>query len=406
MKVWGLLLLLGLPACAKEESFAGCKSVVAPPTGDPARDHANVQTAIASVEPGDVVCLHQGVYRFADELDLSFVAGIEIRGSNGEDGTVWDFTPQVHGSYGLQVTSCDAFKLTNLSILNTRGDAVRVSQSNGITFAYVTVDWTAGPNTNNGAYGLYPVTSSHILVDHCRVGHASDAGIYVGQADTILVQNSEAFGNVAGIEIENSTDAEVVGNWAHDNVGGILVFNLPHLEVRDGKRAKVHGNRIEHNNQPTFAAPASIVHLVPAGTGLMVMAADSNEVHDNYIVGNQSVGLVLISWKVTMMDASDPNYDQYPQSNYIHDNHFENNGYDPPEGSLAAAIKFGARLSRLPDIAWDGYVDPMRTDPKLGNCFENNAGTFLNLDGPDNFNHPTALVPACASRTRLPSVSP
>src|SRR5438552_2357932 len=83
----------------------------------------------------------------------------------------------------------------------------------------------------------------------------------------------------ARIEIENSTDAEVAGNWAHDNVGGILVFNLPGLPVRDGKRANVHHNRVENNNLDSFADPAGIVALVPGGTGMILLASDSNEIH-------------------------------------------------------------------------------------------------------------------------------
>jgi hypothetical protein len=29
----------------------------------------------------------------------------------------------------------------------------------------------------------------------------------------------------------------------------------------------------------------------------------------------------------------------------------------------------------------------------------------MNLDGPENFNHPTALLPVCGARTRLPQVN-
>src|SRR5215470_13546019 len=279
MKAYALVLLFA--ACSEDEHFTGCNLIVPPPTGKLDIDHMNVQTALASVEPGNVVCLHKGTYRFADELDLSFINDIEIRGSSLDEGTAWDFRPQQHGSYGLQVTTVNGFKLSRIAVLNAHGDAIRVSESTGVTFSEVIVDWQDGPKTSNGPYRLYPVSCSHILIDHCHVSGAADAGIYVGQSDTILVRDSEASGNVAGIEIENSTDAEVVGNWAHDNVGGILVFNLPGLPVRDGKRANVHHNRVENNNLDSFADPAGIVALVPGGTGMILLASDSNEIHDN-----------------------------------------------------------------------------------------------------------------------------
>src|SRR5262245_49110882 len=108
MKLYLLALLLACAAC-EQENFTGCSLVAAAPTGDPATDHANVQLALSSVEAGTsdnpfVVCMRKGTYRFADELDLSFVKHIEIRGSTMDEGTAFDFRPQTRGSYGLQVT--------------------------------------------------------------------------------------------------------------------------------------------------------------------------------------------------------------------------------------------------------------------------------------------------------------
>ena len=68
---------------------------------------------------------------------------------------------------------------------------------------------------------------------------ASDAGIYVGQSRNIVVRRNQVEFNVAGIEIENSTDADVYDNMATNNTGGILVFNLPGPPVQDGRRTRV-----------------------------------------------------------------------------------------------------------------------------------------------------------------------
>ena len=51
---------------------------------------------------------------------------------------------------------------------------------------------------------FYPVASEDVLIDGCVAIGASDAGIYVGQSQNIIVKNSRAEFNVAGIEIENS----------------------------------------------------------------------------------------------------------------------------------------------------------------------------------------------------------
>ena len=53
-------------------------------------------------------------------------------------------------------------------------------------------EWTGGPKETNGAYGFYPVESKDVLIDGCVAIGASDAGIYVGQSQNIIVKNSIA----------------------------------------------------------------------------------------------------------------------------------------------------------------------------------------------------------------------
>lgn len=112
---------------------------------------------------------------------------------------------------------------------NTAGDAIRIDGSANVVFRRVVVRWDGEPSNANGAYGLYPVNSEGVLVEECEVFGASDAGIYVGQSKSILVRNNHVHGNVAGIEIENSVEADVYGNRATDNTAGILIFDLPDL---------------------------------------------------------------------------------------------------------------------------------------------------------------------------------
>ena len=75
-----------------------------------------------------------------------------------------------------------------------------------------------------------------VLIEGCKVAGASDAGIYVGQSTNIIVRRNTVEKNVAGIEIENCTKADVYENVATDNSGGILVFTMPDLPTKDGRR--------------------------------------------------------------------------------------------------------------------------------------------------------------------------
>ena len=100
----------------------------------------------------------------------------------GETDTVLDFSGQTSGANGIEI-SADGDTLETLQIVDTQGDGVRATQVDGVTFRRVHVAWTSGSSTDNGGYGIYPVMSSHVLIEDCFVSGASDAGIYVGQSE-------------------------------------------------------------------------------------------------------------------------------------------------------------------------------------------------------------------------------
>src|SRR5207253_9240364 len=135
-----------------------------------------------------------------------------------------------------------------------------------------------------------------VRIERCLVEGARDAGIYVGQSRHVLVADSEARGNVAGIELENTSLAEVRGCYAHDNSSGILVFNLPDLPVQGGKDDDGHDNLVENNNLANFAAKGTIVSKVPPGSGMILLAASENELHHNDVRGNHTTGIVIVSY--------------------------------------------------------------------------------------------------------------
>jgi parallel beta-helix repeat protein len=351
----------------------GCTSAVAPSGGD---DLEAVQTALIEAKEGSVVCLLEGSYSFSGELSIA-TPGLTLKGA-GQGKTILDFKGQMAGANGIQITS-DNVTVTEFDVKNPPGDGIRASSVKNIAFLNVSVLWDAAASKENGAYGLYPVSSDGVRIEGCKVSGARDAGIYVGQSTHILVADSEAWGNVAGIELENSTDAEVRGCHAHDNTGGILVFNLPNLPMQGGSRAKVHHNIIEKNNLDNFAAQGTIVARVPTGTGIMLLAADQNEIHENTIRDNKSLGVLIFSYSDDLFEPqSDPAFDVYPQGNWFHDNTFENNGTMPSQ-DVAILIP----LNPVPDVIWDGCSDPGadNTSGALTNCLSSNgSATYQNMD--------------------------
>ena len=339
-----------------------------------------IQEALIDLEPGDVLTLEPGEYYFEDGLSLD-VNDVIFEGS-GIDSTILNFGEQISGAQGLLVTS-DGVTLRDFAILDAKGDAIKVIGANGINMIRLRTEWTGGPKESNGAYGFYPVESKDVLIDGCIAIGASDAGIYVGQSQNIIVKNSTAQYNVAGIEIENSYYADVFDNLATHNTGGILIFDLPDLPQQGGHHVRVFRNKAINNDTDNFAPEGNIVGEVPRGTGIIIQANSDVEVFDNDIYGNGTVNLSIVTYGY---ETEDENYNPHPKSIQIHGNRFGDGGFDPDVGTgELAAILFELSDGDMPDIFWDGILPTSQMifgqpDEERLLITNNGNATFLTLN--------------------------
>ena len=291
----------------------------------------------------------------------------------------------MQGAEGLLISAND-FVIRDLAIEDTIGDALKINESNNVQILRVRTEWTNGPLSTNGAYGIYPVQSNNVLIDEAVAIGASDAGIYVGQSSQIIVRNSRAEYNVAGIEIENSTFADVHDNVTTNNTGGILVFDLPNLPVQGGRNTRVYRNQIFANNTGNFAPEGNIVAGVPAGTGIMIMANDNIEVFENNFEDNNSANVLIVSYLINEIPITDPNYDPFPEAIYLHNNQYTGGGEKPDSEPLA--LLQAATGQPLPDIIWDGMLSEGKTAADAL-CFSEAADTsFVSLDASNGFAQP------------------
>lgn len=357
-----------------------------------------LMAALLDAQPGDVIEIPAGVFLIERGLSLT-VDNVTIRGQGMEE-TILSFAEQRQGAEGLLVSGADDFTLENLAIEDTIGDAVKVADGDNVTIRGVRVEWTNGPSTENGAYGLYPVQSTDVLIEDSVAIGASDAGIYVGQSDRIIVRNNRAEYNVAGIEIENSNHADVYGNVATNNTGGILVFNMPNLP-RPGAGTRVYDNDVFENNTGNFGHAGTPVASVPAGTGIIINSNDDVEIFDNRIANNRT-GNVIISSLFTAGFSElgvSGDFDPYPEGIYIHSNTYEGGGNNP-DGLDLQALKLAVAgpLGSLPNVLWDGYVDPAKLvdgqlPARLAICAPGQE--VLNIDGPNDFANPRMVELDC-----------
>lgn len=335
-------LLLAVSLLAGAAPLAA-KTIEVAPEGD---SYDNIQTALIEAQPGDTVHIRAGTYALQDGLSLD-VDDVTVIG-DGPKATILSFAEQSGAGEGLLITS-DGVLVANFAVEDTRGDGIKTKGVDRFTANNVRVEWTGGPDPENGAYGLYPVESTNILVQNSEVIACSDAGIYVGQSDNIVVRNNRVSYNVAGIEIENSTRADVYGNVAWHNTGGILVFDLPNLPKMGGHSTRVFRNVVVNNDTENFAPEGNIVAEVPKGLGIMVMANRNVHVFENILDGNDTAHIMIVSYSRPFEDA---NYNPLPREIVLRGNLYGEGGTAPgfEGGEMIAQAAGGA----LPPILWDG----------------------------------------------------
>lgn len=369
-----------------------------------------ILTMLIDAKEGDVIEIPAGTYAFDRGLSLA-VDNVTIRGA-GMDKTVLSFADQVAGAEGLLVTASN-FTIEDIAIEDAKGDALKINEGDTITIRNVRTEWTGGPDTNNGAYGIYPVQTTNVLIEGSVAIGASDAGIYVGQSQDIIVRNNRAEYNVAGIEVENSIRADVYDNVAINNTGGILVFNLAGL-TQEGRETRIFQNEVRDNNVDNFAPAGTIVASVPSGTGIIINANDAVEIFDNQISNNKTANIIvssLFSSGYSEEDATEQAFDPYVETIYIYDNEFAGGG-DAPSTAELAALKLGVfgEDGRMTDVLWDGFVDlAKQVDGQIPDalkiCVDNGDALVLNADAPNGYAGPSLYEDAnSCTHEKLPPV--
>jgi hypothetical protein len=129
---------------------------------------------------------------------------------------------------------------------------------------------------------------------------------------------------------------------------GILIVLLPQLTSKISANTVIYDNLVEANNHENFAPEGAIARIAPSGTGMLLLATDKAEVFNNTFKDNKSTGIALFSLTGTgAFDTNELDVGPLPEGNWIHDNTYEHNAYDPDPFVRDLGIPVG-------DILWDG----------------------------------------------------
>ncbi|MRH99004.1 cytochrome-c peroxidase [Kriegella sp. EG-1] len=277
----------------------------------------SIQEAVKKANPGDLIRVYPGNYSenvFIDKDDIS-LQGVVI---NGKWPTL-DGKKEINDAF---LYSGNGILIENFKIINYKGNAIMGQAGNNFI---IRNNWII----DTGVYGIFPQYGKNGLIEHNVLSQIADAAIYVGMCDNVDVRHNEVFDNVAGIEIENSRHCLVENNYAHNNTGGLLAFVTPGLPIKTTFDVILRNNFVVNNNHENFGAPGSTVAGIPAGTGILIMAADDVIVENNIITGNNNTGITIVDLATGDPKANDPNSEGNPDRVTILDNIMFDNGNNP-----------------------------------------------------------------------------
>jgi parallel beta-helix repeat protein len=209
-------------------------------------------------------------------------------------------------------------------------------------------------------YAIFPQYGKNGLVANNTVSKSDDSAIYVGMSDHIDVLNNESSDSVIGIEVENSTNALIEGNYVHDNAVGMGAAKLPSLPVKVADHVVIRNNIVVNNNIKNFAPEGAISSGIPSGVGIWILGTDDVTVENNLIRNNKSVG-VFYSETTFMITATDTKMNPLASHGSILKNRFMENGRNP-EGSVKDILALAGRTTG---------VDFLTTGKGLDNCLAN-----------------------------------
>jgi len=266
---------------------------------------------IAAARKGKPVVIEQAVGQMsgiwvspADTLDPADVERppCGISGTRLKDIEIQGFTVQGFAGFGIYLACVDGFCVRN-----------NISQHND-TYAIFPVRSSKGRMTGN--------TGSTTLTDAC---------IYVGQDDDILVDHNHATDCQIGLQIENSTHIRMRDNVSTGNTAGMIVDILNGRQVKVVSDNVVSHNLLEDNNRPNSAPVGDDTHDIQPGIGLIIDGAQRTNISRNIISGNSLAGMTLLSFCFDRADVcaagpidvlSDPN------DNRVVSNRFSGNQLD------------------------------------------------------------------------------
>ena len=368
--------LAALVSCLLLPVAAGARTFIV-------RAGSSIGAALAQAQRGDRVVVMPGVYHEGVAGGLNALTltreGIQLIGvprpgqavvlenAGGQKHGIWVSPPDSSGPAAevederapcvLSGAKLSGFLLSGFTVRGFLGHGVHLACIDGF-------ELTNNVSDGNAIYGLFPIFSKNGFVAHNEVlNTGSDAAIYIGQSDSVLISDNTVHDSLLGIEVQNSRHCSVIGNEVYGNTLGILV------DVGTDKVRKIQDstlvsfNRVHDNNRVNTALPGDFIAVLPKGVGILLVGADTTTVSDNRVRRNGSVGIGVVSLCLGLALAGQPctglDVDPFPSGNHVVGNFAAENGTVPIGSPQLDPVRS--------DLFWDGSGSD--------NCWGSNTAT-------------------------------
>jgi parallel beta-helix repeat protein len=370
-----LLLVISLALTGWSGTVLGARPALAATlcVGHVAGCVPTIQAAVDLASPGDTIVVEPGVYAEPGvpcPENATLTCAVAISKDDIQLIGLTGGGPVVLQSVATEDVGIAVARTGNPGCLSNGSERIHGSLISGITVTgfpadgvvlFCVDDWQVSQVTavDDATYGIFPSHSGPGRIDHSFASGANDTGIYVGESHDVRIDHNTSVGNVSGFEIENSARVRADHNAAAGNTAGILSFTLPFLDLKTNADNQIDHNSVHDNNKPNTCPPGDDVCTLPVGTGILLVAAQANQVENNMVTGNNSLGIGVANFCVSARLSPDVcaalDIDPNPTGNQVLFNTVTGNAVSPDP---AIAPLPGA------DLLWDGTG--------IGNCWANN----------------------------------
>jgi parallel beta-helix repeat protein len=348
-----MVALLGLAGVASPAAALAGRTIVVTTT---------IQAAVDAAQPGDTILVPAGTYH---ESVLVTKSDLTIAGSRAAILDAAGFRTGIRVGSGSISRSGPAPTCPLLAVqgFTLRGLTVKHAGFSGVFLIGVDGYHLTGTRyVDNPVYGPFPVCSHDGLIDFNQVvgggstaGPSTDTGIYVGDDDQVTVRDNSVTNYVIGVVVENTINAIVQDNLLQGNTAGVYAAVLANHPRPFTDHVVIEHNQVINNNLPNPVPPDSgdEIGAVPTGVGIVNFGADHVVVRDNRVLGNESLGVIILQ---NFLASADPRIEPNPDFGQVRGNVILHNGRHPDP---IRAITPGA------DLVYDGTG--------TGNCFADNV---------------------------------